>query len=130
MKKNLPSKAVLKGKVVKGNRIGGKIGFPTINLEGEFDFEYGIYACRVLTSRGEYRGALHFGPRLTLGEQKPVLEICLLDFEGDLYGETVSVKVYNKIRDVKKFAGLEDLSARIKKDIAYIRKNHDKIFKE
>lgn len=124
MKKNLPGKVFLKGKVVKGNRIGGKIGSPTINLEGEFDLEFGIYACRVFTSPGEYLGAMHYGPRLTLNEQKPVMEICLLDFEGDLYGETVSVEVYNKIRDVKKFAGLKELSRRIKKDIEFIRKNY------
>jgi len=124
MKKNPPGKLNLSGKVVKGNRIGGKIGSPTINLDGDFDLEYGIYACRVMTSRGEYLGAMHYGPRLTLNEQNPVMEICLLDFEGDLYGETVSVEVYNRIRDVKKFAGLKALSRRIEKDIEFIRKNY------
>ncbi len=117
-------KTTLTGKVVKGNMVGRKIGSPTINIEGEFELDYGIYACGVETDRGRFLGAMHYGPRLTLGENKPVLEVMLLDFEGDLYGETVSVDVYNKIREVKKFSGLKDLSARIAKDIAFIRKNY------
>lgn len=115
----------LSGKVIKGKMLGRKIGSPTINIEGVFDLEYGVYACQVLTTMGKYLGALHYGPRMTLNELQPVLEVSLLDFDGDLYGETVSVDVYNRVRDIKKFAGFKELSEQIEHDIASIRKLYD-----
>lgn len=130
MIKNLTVKVDLTGVVVKGNSIGGKMGSPTINLAGQFDIEYGVYACTVYARGGRFLGAMHFGPRVTLGENEPVLEVRLLDFSGDLYGETVRVEVYNKIRDVKKFADLSKLKERIEKDIAFIRKHYDQISEE
>lgn len=124
MKMKKVSDIKLSGTVVKGNMLGRKIGVPTINLKGDFELPSGIYACRVYTKNGSFLGALHYGPRPTINDAASVLEISLLDFKGDLYGETVEVEVYNKIREVKKFSGMEQLRRRIKKDIEFIRKNY------
>lgn len=97
---------------------------PTINISGDFDLAFGIYACRVYTSKGSFLGGMHFGPRITFDEHKPVMEIRLIDFEGYLYGETVKIDVYNKIREIRKYDSIDDLKAQIDKDIDYIKKNY------
>ena len=114
----------IQGTVVKGFQRGRRMNSPTINIVGDFDLEYGIYACRVYTSKGDFFGGLHFGPRLTFEEDDSVMEIRLIDFEGDLYGETVKIDVYNKIREIRKYDSVDDLKARIEKDIEYIKKNY------
>ena len=115
---------ILKGKVVKGSKIGRTLGYPTINVEGDHDIPFGVYVCDVLTVGGTYKGAMHYGPRYTVGNLEPKLEILLLDFEGDLYGQTVKIDVYNKIRDVEVFPDLESLKDQIAKDIKYIKENY------
>ncbi len=114
----------LQGTVVKGVQRGRKMNSPTINISGDFDLEYGIYACKVKTSKGDFLGGMHFGPRITFNEDKPVMEIRLIDFEGDLYGETVKIDVYNKIREIRKYDSVDALKAQIEKDIEYIKKNY------
>ena len=77
------------GKVLRGDQTGRTLGFPTVNfnpeLAGDIQQE-GVYVATVLVDDASYAGALYFGPRLTLGETKSVLEIHLIDFNGDLYG--------------------------------------------
>jgi FAD synthase len=126
----MSSQKVLLGKVIEGSKIGRQLGFPTINIGGKHDLPFGVYFCEVETPLGKYKGAMHFGPRFTVGNPEPILEVLLLDFSGDLYGQTVKIDVYNKIRDVKKFSDLESLKKQIEKDVNYIRKNYDKIFKK
>jgi len=106
----------LSGRVVRGKLVGRKLGFPTINVLGSHDLPEGVYVSIVTTSKGKYKGALHYGPRKLLGIDHPTLEIHLLDFSGDLYDETVQIDVYNKIRDVKAFENFESLQAQIEND--------------
>ena len=120
----------LSGTVVEGNKRGRRINSPTINIEGDFDLPHGIYACTVETSQGGYVGAMHFGPRLTFNESEPVLEIRLLDFDGDLYGETVKIDVYNKIREIEAFSTEVELKEQIEQDIQLIKTEYDQIFKK
>lgn len=120
----------LSGVVVEGKKIGRKMKSPTINLAGVFKIPFGVYVCKVETSKGDFAGAMHYGPRLTLKEKDPVLEVRLIDFEGDLYGETVNIEVYDKIREVTAFDNMESLRRRIEEDIKYIKENHAEIFKK
>ena len=112
---------VLKGKVVEGNGIGRKLGYPTINVSGNHNIGFGVYESVVLFGEKRYKGALHYGPRAVLGEDKPVLEIHLLDFDGNLYGETVQIEVYNKLREVESFKDFESLKEQISKDINKVK---------
>lgn len=124
-----PNCKIIVGTVVKGERKGHTIGFPTINIVpmvGGTDFTernlaFGVYACRVYTSSGIFAGALHFGPRRILDLMKPVLEVHLLDFSGDLYGQKVTVELHDKIRDTRDFDDMELLKKQIRRDVEAIR---------
>ena len=115
-------------KVLHGKKLGRKLGFPTVNFHvGQFGkhFEPGIYTCKVkikhsqLPAPSSQLGALYFGPK---GTGKNVLEIHILDFSGDLYGQYVTFEVVGKkIRSPKKAKNLEELKAMIEADIQSIR---------
>lgn len=113
----------IKGRVVHGQQLGRKLGFPTANVQLH---RYraplsGVFAVYVTVANRTFVGAANVGVRPTIGEGlKPLLEVHLLDFSGDLYGQFVSVEFVRKIRDEKKFNDLEDLACRIRKDIQEI----------
>ena len=113
---------VIEGTVVKGAFMGRKIGFPTINVAYvNLDMPFGIYISRVQTPLGTYKGALHFGPRLVFGIEEPSLEVFLLDFNDDLYGQKVIVEVYDKIREVRNFENLDSLKRQIRLDVECVK---------
>jgi riboflavin kinase/FMN adenylyltransferase len=113
---------LIKGIVVKGTMMGRKINFPTINIAYNFlEMPFGVYVSRVYTSLGAYKGALHFGPRSVLGIKEPSLEVHLLDFSGDLYGQEVKIEVFEKIRDVKNFENMNGLKRQIRLDVETVR---------
>ncbi|MBU0668169.1 riboflavin kinase [Patescibacteria group bacterium] len=120
MATDMRKKFELSGKVIRGEFVGRKLGYPTINVSGHHDLPYGVYVSIVTTSKGRFRGALHFGPRGTFGGEHPVLEVHLLDFRGDLYDETVCVDVYNRLRDIQAFKDLSALKEQIEKDIEQV----------
>ncbi len=111
------------GKVVEGNKIGRNIGFPTANIEitdpHKLLLPEGIYAAMV----GDKKAALYLGTRPTLSPHgKRVIEVNILDFEGDLYGQNLSVEVIDFIRTDKKLDSLEDLRKQIAEDKKEIEK--------
>ncbi len=110
------------GTVMKGTLMGRKIGFPTINVAFDHtDLPFGVYASRVYTSLGIYKGALHFGPRKVLNLMEPTLEVHLLDFSGDLYGSEVKIEVFEKIRDTQDFENMEVLKKQIRLDTETVK---------
>lgn len=109
---------ILKAEVVKGEGVGRKLGFPTLNLDVvEVDLDHGVYGAWVKVGDEMFRGAVNYGPRKSFGDVKVGFEVHLLEFEGDLYGEIVEVEVVKKIRDVRKFENIEDLKKQIAKDV-------------
>ncbi|MFO0780610.1 MAG: riboflavin kinase [Candidatus Gracilibacteria bacterium] len=114
--------ATIEGTVMKGVLMGRKMGFPTINVA--FDttsLPFGVYASRVRTPDGVYKGALHYGPRKVLSLMEPSLEVHLLDFSGDLYGQKVTIEVLEKIRDTKDFEDMDALKRQIRFDVDAVR---------
>lgn len=106
--------------VLKGQRLGQKLGFPTINLDPKIllpDFLEGVYACKVRFQDKTYLGALFYGPRLVLGESHRVLEINIFDFDKNIYGEEIKFKPGKFIRKPANFASLEDLKKQLCKDV-------------
>jgi riboflavin kinase/FMN adenylyltransferase len=95
----------VQGVVVRGEGRGRQLGFPTANLSvGEGDKlipPEGIYAVRASMRAGTYAGALHLGPRPTFGGSAPTIELHVLDFEGDLYGERVRVDFVRWLREIR-----------------------------
>jgi riboflavin kinase / FMN adenylyltransferase len=116
----------LSGAVVKGAQVGRQLGFPTANLDvsGLITPPHGVYAAHVKTSTTTYRAALNIGLRPTLAESEPTLhvEAHLLDFDGDLYGETLEITFAAKIRAEEKFPDLDTLKGQIAEDVQSARK--------
>lgn len=111
----------LTGKIIHGEGRGKGLGFPTINVEGAFsDLEQGVYAVWVDLNGSRYKGAMNYGPQPTFEDGKVRVEVFLLNFEGDLYGETVTVEPVERIRSVIKFESVEALRAQIDQDIVRV----------
>lgn len=111
----------LKGKIVKGHQVGRTIGFPTANLSVEDSRKIlpgnGVYAVWAVLSGKRYKGMLSIGNRPTLDDgNNQSIEVYLLDFSGDLYGEEIEVSFVFKIRDNRKFPSLLDLKSQLEQD--------------
>jgi riboflavin kinase/FMN adenylyltransferase len=110
------------GKIVKGDELGRKIGFPTANLDvtGLTLPPTGVYAARAKVRNSVYRAAVNIGYRPTLASPVPKLQVeaHLLDFKNDIYGEPMELTFVQKIRDEQKFPSLAALQDQIKQDIA------------
>jgi len=107
------------GTVVPGDARGRKLGFPTANLDVESDCRPadGVYAVLVVDGAQRHGGLCNIGRRPTFaGDHERVLEVHLLDFEGDLYGRRLEVVFLQRLRDERKFAGPDQLVAQIRAD--------------
>jgi riboflavin kinase/FMN adenylyltransferase len=107
----------IRGEVVPGDQRGRTLGFPTANIASDPDLAspaYGVYACRV----GERMAAVNFGVRPMFGEDlQPVLEAFILDFEGDLYGQQLTVEFFTHLRGEQRFESVEQLVDQIQRDV-------------
>lgn len=115
----------IRGKVVSGRDRGGKLlGFPTanINLMDELCPQKGVYAVTVECEHGHFGGVANIGYSPTFDDHQFTIEIHILDFDKDIYNQTIRVNMIAKLRDEKKFNGIEELSEQIKKDIEKARK--------
>ncbi|MDN4494291.1 riboflavin biosynthesis protein RibF [Ureibacillus aquaedulcis] len=110
------------GIVVHGDKRGRTIGFPTANIqsmEGSFIPATGVYAVKILVQNKWYDGVCNVGykPTFKNPEDKQLsIEVHILDFDKNIYGEEVKVGWYKRIRSEKKFDGIESLKAQIEKD--------------
>ena len=109
-----------RGPVVHGLGRGRDLGFPTANIAAPGGSKLlpreGIYAVRACL-RDEIRdGLLHLGPRPTFAGSPPSIELYLLDFDRDIYGERVQVGFLARLRDVEPFASVAELVEQMKRD--------------
>jgi len=115
----------LRAVVVRGDGRGRHLGFPTANLRVSNTEKLvppaGIYAVRGVLRSGTRPGALHLGPRPTFQGSPPTIELHLMDFEGDLYGEDVRVDFVQRLREVRPFSSVAALVEQMKEDVALAR---------
>lgn len=120
----------IRGIVTHGAGRGAGIGVPTANLE-EIDVlipAEGVYAAHVLIPSSDggapvrWPAACNIGPNPTFGEQRFKVEAHLIDFQGDLYGQTVELDFLARLRTTRAFAGLDDLLAQIARDVQEARR--------
>ncbi len=108
------------GVVVHGEERGRRLGFPTANVTiGHGDKllpRDGIYAVRAASRTYQGPGLLHLGPRPTFRGSPPSIELHLLEFEGDLYGDLVQVEFLRRLRDVQPFASASELVEQMRRD--------------
>jgi riboflavin kinase / FMN adenylyltransferase len=112
-----------KGVVIRGDQRGRTIGFPTANVQTPKGkaLPLGVFAVKVDTERGTFNGMANVGPRPSFPNDPPALEVYLFEFEGDLYGQTLTVHFESFIRSQKKFAGLDELKEQLNRDMAGAR---------
>ena len=111
----------IEGIVVKGEGRGKRIGVPTANLQIDNDIIHpagGVYVTETSTKKMTYRSVTNIGHNPTFKDDKKLtIETHLIDFEEDLYGETLEVRFLERLRAEKKFSTVNDLIEQIKKDI-------------
>ena len=113
----------LTGKVIHGDKIGRTLGFPTANLKVD-DLKiipsHGVYSVHVFVNNQKYLGLLSIGIRATVtNSQELRVEVNILNFDEDIYGQTVRLEFLDKIRDEKKFNGLDELIEAMNQDKAH-----------
>ncbi|HSH74292.1 MAG TPA: bifunctional riboflavin kinase/FAD synthetase [Longimicrobiales bacterium] len=119
----------VRGVVVRGEGRGRGLGFPTANLQvAERDKLIpppGIYAVRAVLRSGTYAGALHLGPRPTFKGSPPSIELHVLDFDANIYGEEVRVDFVDHLREILPFATVAELVDQMRDDVAAAREAVD-----
>ncbi len=107
--------------VFSGDKRGRTLGTPTINQyfpEGLIVPKFGVYAVKVYFDNKEYKGVANIGCRPTFGKGTVRCETYIIDFSGDLYGQTVEIAFCHFIREEKRFSSAEELMAQITRDVA------------
>ncbi len=109
---------IVEGVVIGGNQLGRKLGFPTANIAigDDLAVENGVYSSKVFVEGKEYVAMTNVGIRPSVDGSRRLLETHLFDFEGLLYGLTLRVELFDKIRDEKKFGSVDELRQQIEKD--------------
>ncbi|MBO7219828.1 MAG: riboflavin kinase [Alistipes sp.] len=115
---------IVEGVVIGGNQLGRKLGFPTANIaiSNDLAVENGVYCSKVFVEDKEYVAMTNVGVRPSVDGSKRLLETHLFGFEGLLYGLTLRVELYDKIRDEKKFSSVDELREQIAKDSNQIKR--------
>lgn len=110
----------LSGVVVVGDQRGRTLGFPTANIEVDSQLLLpgdGIYATWAIINGQRHLSATSIGVRPTFNLTQRLVEVFIMDFSADLYGETISVEFVQKVRDQEKFDGLDPLVKQINQDV-------------
>ena len=114
----------LEGIVVRGDGRGRGLGFPTANLSQIPTLipADGVYAGWARMANQNRLAAVHVGGNPTFGEQHRKVEVHLLEFSGELYGQTLAVDLIERVRGIETFANVEALKAQIERDLAEVRR--------
>jgi len=116
----------LTGKVVKGDGLGKKINYPTANIFIEESYKIipkdGVYLVETIIKNKLFNGMMNIGHRPTIGTNVKSIEVHLFNFNKDIYGEVISIKMISKIRDEKRFSSIQALKEQLVKDENYCLK--------
>ena len=111
---------VIEGIVVEGEHRGSALGFPTANIGVESIYNVlgkGVYAAQASVGDDNYHCVVNIGSKPTFHEKYPIsIEAHLMDFSGDLYGQSICLSFVEKLRDEQRFGSIEELVAQISSD--------------
>ena len=117
----LGSEFSVTGEVVKGEGRGTSVvGFPTVNIvypEWKHPLKHGVYSVKCMVGDTDYQGIANFGNCPTFGDERVALEVYLEGYSGDLYGQILTIRFVDYIRDIEEFASAEELSGQLKNDL-------------
>jgi len=112
----------LNGTVVEGQQLGRKIQFPTANVEASDPDKiipgYGVYAVKVKVQNRSFNGMLNIGSRPTINQNADhrSIEVHILEFDQDIYGESIEIRFFGKLREEQKFGSLDALKEQLLSD--------------
>jgi len=111
---------MLNGNVVNGKQLGGKIGFPTANIDVEEAYKLipktGVYVIRSTIKDEIIYGMMNIGKRPTVDGKHQTIEVHFFDFNQDLYEQSLTVELLYFLRDEHKFDSVEHLISQLQKD--------------
>lgn len=117
---------VIKGTVIKGEKIGRRLGYPTANLSrrvfGKRLAAHGVYAAEAVYGQKTYKALVVVGMPGSTRRIKGKVEVYLLNFRGNLYGRRLTVSMYQKLRGLRKFSKVSALKDRIRRDIRQVKR--------
>ncbi|CAM1369951.1 Riboflavin biosynthesis protein [Tenacibaculum sediminilitoris] len=110
----------LTGKVVNGKQLGGKIGFPTANINVPEDYKLipktGVYIVKSMIDNNIVYGMMNIGNRPTVNGKHQTIEVHYFDFNKNLYGKELTIELLYYLRNEQKFDSVSDLIYQLKKD--------------
>ncbi len=111
----------IEGTVVPGACRGRTLGFPTANLADVPTVlpATGVYAVRAAAAGRWWPAAANIGPNPTFGEQTRKIEVHLIGFTGDLYGQRLAVDFVDRLRDTRPFTSVNDLVTQLQQDLQH-----------
>jgi len=114
----------IEGYVVHGSEIGRTIGFPTINIKPNDSIlpRIGVYAATVEIDGVEKKAVANIGTRPTVNGQGVLLETHILDYDGDLYGKRLRVRLKTFLRPEVRFDSLDELKTQIQTDVETVKR--------
>ncbi|MDC3091057.1 bifunctional riboflavin kinase/FAD synthetase [Rickettsiales bacterium] len=127
VKKILGRNWSIKARVIKGRKMGRKIGYPTanVNISKYCDICFGVYEVLINfkgnISKSSFKGIANYGIKPTFNNSFPILEVYIFDFNQNIYGESIEVVFKSFIRKEKKFSNVDELKKQINEDIKYCK---------
>ena len=112
----------ISGTIVTGNQIGRALGFPTANINPDFQYKLipstGVYAVEAKVDGVLYRGMLSIGsnPTVNNDSSRSTIEVNIFDFDNDIYGKSISVIFRKRMRDILKFKDTAELAEQMMLD--------------
>ena len=115
------------GTVIHGDKRGKSIGFPTANIRVDDHRkiipDIGVYAVKIRVEGKMYGGMMNIGVRPTFeGDDSPTLEVHIFDFDRDIYGHQIQIRFIDRLRDEKKFSGIDELMKQLTLDMNAAKK--------
>ncbi|GIW47434.1 MAG: riboflavin biosynthesis protein [Deltaproteobacteria bacterium] len=109
----------IEGKVKEGEKRGRKIGFPTANLDTDWELfpKKGVYATLAHVEGKRFESITNVGIRPTFNANQLLIETHIFDFNGDIYGKQIKIEFIERLRDERKFESASALAAQIAKDV-------------
>jgi riboflavin kinase/FMN adenylyltransferase len=110
----------LYGRVIPGARRGKDLGFPTANLEIDPEQALpneGVYASRAYIGNQAHKSMTYIGKTPTFGGQQQSVEVYILDYQGNLYGQKLKIDIIERLRGDRQFVTAEELRQQIARDI-------------
>jgi riboflavin kinase / FMN adenylyltransferase len=111
----------LNGTVIHGNKLGRTIGFPTANLQVDQETKLlpaiGVYAVKVMHNGRQFNGVMNIGKKPTVQQSDLIsVEVFIFDFSEEIYGDTLTVSVFDRLRGEQRFGSVDELKTQLKKD--------------